>query len=97
MKKTIQMFLLPILITSLCLASPTAFAKGGKGGGHGGAKGKGIPAGFQKGEKKGWKGESTPPGWTQGEKKGWNGEKTPPGFSKKTSGDDPAPAEGNKP
>lgn len=67
---------LSIASLAVCVLAlgPSAFAKG-KGGE------KGLPGGFEKGEKKGWGESKTPPGWSQGEKKGWGEKDMPPGLA----------------
>lgn len=79
MKTIFQVTYLILLISFLAFVLPGSlgFAKG-KGG-----RTKGMPAGFEKGEKKGWGESSVPPGWGKGDKKGWGEASLPPGLEKK--------------
>jgi hypothetical protein len=70
-------------------ATSDAFAKGGRGGGHGASMGGGpgwaggTPPGFARGEKTGFV-DGRPPGWSKskGKKKGWGTGTMPPGLSR---------------
>jgi hypothetical protein len=67
-------------------AASDAFAKNGRGGGHGASMGGGpgwagnTPPGFGQGRKVGWDNGSYPPGFNKGKKKGWKGRRVPPGW-----------------
>lgn len=75
MEKWLRILSVASLVICFLFTGSLAFAKGS-------GKGKGMPGGFEKGEKKGWGESQVPPGWSHGKKKGWDDKKMPPGLAK---------------
>ena len=73
-----------VILAFTIMAGPTAFARGGGGGGSHGAGAPvwqgSNPPGFNEGLKTGWHGSSVPPGWSKGKKTGWKDRRVPPGL-----------------